>query len=143
VIDDLVIGMAGSGGDGIVSAGKSLISACAAIGHHAMMTKSFGSQIRGGESFCRVRLTTGPVLNPGGALGIAIALNGEDFFKFGAELPVDAVGLQGRQGFRPSTRQRAPGKDAAASFKREAPLHDIIVSWLSPPSRRGSNPPRP
>jgi hypothetical protein len=88
VIDDLVIGMAGSGGDGIVSAGESLISACAAIGYHAMMTKSFGSQIRGGESSCRVRLATGPVLNPGGALDVAVVLDWDDFLKFGAELPV-------------------------------------------------------
>ena len=89
MINDLVIGMAGSGGDGIVSAGESLISACAAVGYHAMMTKSFGSQIRGGESSCRVRLATGPVLNPGGALDVAVALNWEDFLKFGGELPVD------------------------------------------------------
>ncbi|MCE9582969.1 MAG: 2-oxoacid:acceptor oxidoreductase subunit alpha [Planctomycetes bacterium] len=85
---DLVIGMAGSGGDGIVSAGESLTSAVAMEGYHAMMTKSFGSQIRGGESSCRVRLSTEPVLNPGGTLDVAIALNWEDFLKFGGELPV-------------------------------------------------------
>lgn len=85
---DLVIGMAGSGGDGIVSAGESLIAAVATEGYHAMMTKSFGSQIRGGESSCRVRLSTEPVLNPGGTLDVAIALNWEDFLKFGGELPV-------------------------------------------------------
>jgi 2-oxoglutarate/2-oxoacid ferredoxin oxidoreductase subunit alpha len=85
---DLVIGMAGSGGDGIVSAGESLTAACAMEGYHAMMTKSFGSQIRGGESSCRVRLAIDPVLNPGGSLDVAVALNWEDFLKFGAELPV-------------------------------------------------------
>ena len=85
---DLVIGMAGSGGDGIVSAGESLISACAAEGYNALMTKSFGSQIRGGESSCRIRLAIDPVLNPGGTLDVAVALNWEDFLKFGAELPV-------------------------------------------------------
>ena len=89
MIRDLVIGMAGSGGDGIVSAGESLVSACASEGYHAMMTKSFGSQIRGGESSCRVRIATCPVLNPGGALDVAVALNWEDFLKFGAELPVN------------------------------------------------------
>ena len=87
-ITDLVIGMAGSGGDGIVSAGQSLISAAAREGYHALMTKSFGSQIRGGESSCRVRLSTHEVLNPGGNLDVAVALNWEDFLKFGAELPV-------------------------------------------------------
>ena len=82
------MGMAGSGGDGIVSAGESLISAAAYEGYHAMMTKSFGSQVRGGESSCRVRLSTKRVQNPGGTLDVAIALNWEDFLKFGAELPV-------------------------------------------------------
>ena len=85
---NLIIGMAGSGGDGIVSAGESLIAACATEGYHAIMTKSFGSQIRGGESSCRVRLAVDEVLNPGGALDVAVALNWEDFLKFGAELPV-------------------------------------------------------
>jgi 2-oxoglutarate ferredoxin oxidoreductase subunit alpha len=88
MLNDLILGMAGAGGDGIVSAGESLVAAAAAQGYHAMMTKSFGSQIRGGESSCRVRLSTGPVLNPGGALDVAVALNWEDFLKFGAELLV-------------------------------------------------------
>jgi len=88
MLDDLVFGMAGSGGDGIVSAGESLIAASAAAGYHAIMTKSFGSQIRGGESSCRVRVSTRPVGNPGGTLDVAIVLNWEDFLRFGAELPV-------------------------------------------------------
>ena len=85
---DLVIGMAGSGGDGIVSAGESLLTAAAMLGYHGVLTKSFGPQIRGGESSFRLRLCTEKVLNPGGALDIAVALNWEDFLKFGAELPV-------------------------------------------------------
>ena len=88
MVDNLVIGMAGSGGDGIVSAGESLLAAAAAEGFHGIMTKSFGSQIRGGESSCRVRLSTKAVLNPGGTLDVAVALNWEDFLRFGAELPV-------------------------------------------------------
>lgn len=35
-----------------------------------------------------MRLSTEPVLNPGGTLDVAIALNWEDFLKFGGELPV-------------------------------------------------------
>ena len=103
-VTDLVIGMAGSGGDGIVSAGESLISAAAHEGYHALMTKSFGSQIRGGESSCRVRLSTREVLNPGGDLDVAVALNWEDFLKFGAELPVGegtVVLYESETGFAP------------------------------------------
>lgn len=88
MLDDLILGMAGAGGDGVVSAGESLLNAASSEGYHALMTKSFGSQIRGGESSCRVRLSTKKVLNPGGALDVMVALNWEDFFKFGAELPL-------------------------------------------------------
>jgi 2-oxoglutarate ferredoxin oxidoreductase subunit alpha len=88
MLQDLIIGMAGSGGDGIVSAGDALISASAREGYYATLTKSFGSQIRGGESSCRLRVATTPVLNPGGNLNVAVVLNWEDFLRFGGELPV-------------------------------------------------------
>ena len=85
---DLVIGMAGSGGDGVVSAGEALTVAAAAAGYHVIMTKSFGSQIRGGESSCRVRVSSQPIFGCGGKLDVAVALNWADFLKFGGELPV-------------------------------------------------------
>jgi 2-oxoglutarate ferredoxin oxidoreductase subunit alpha len=85
---DLIVGMAGSGGDGIVSAGDSLMTALAIEGYFAMLTKSFGPQIRGGESSFRLRIATRPVLNPGGTLDLAVAMNWDDFLKFGAELPI-------------------------------------------------------
>src|SRR5215831_18016828 len=55
------------------------------------MTKSFGSQIRGGEASCRLRLANQPVLNPNGPLDVVVALNWDDFRRFGAELPVQAT----------------------------------------------------
>ena len=56
---DLVIGMAGAGGDGIVSAGESLIEA--GCGWLLPPPKSFGRD-RGGEPSCRPRRP--PRLNP-------------------------------------------------------------------------------
>jgi 2-oxoglutarate ferredoxin oxidoreductase subunit alpha len=88
--EDLIIGIAGSGGDGVISAGESLLTAAALEGYHGIMTKSFGSQIRGGEAMCRLRLSTQPVLNPNGPLNVAVALNWDDFRRFGWELPVEA-----------------------------------------------------
>ena len=70
VTPDLVIGMAGAGGDGVVSAGESLLAAAAVAGYHAVLTKSYGPQIRGGESSCRLRLSTEPVLSPGAPLDV-------------------------------------------------------------------------
>lgn len=80
--------MAGAGGDGVVSAGESLITAAAACGYHAILTKSFGPQIRGGESSFRLHVSTGPVHTSGGVLDVAVALNWDDFLRFGAELPI-------------------------------------------------------
>ena len=85
---DLTIGMAGAGGDGVVSAGEALIHAAALEGYHAILTKSFGPQIRGGESSFRLRLSNSQVHTPGGLLDVAVALNWDDFLRFGAELPV-------------------------------------------------------
>ena len=89
-MNDLIIGMAGSGGDGVVSAGESLIGAMALEGYFGVLTKSFGSQIRGGESSCRLRVATTPVLNPGGALDVAVILDWEDYLRFGSELTVSS-----------------------------------------------------
>ena len=89
MIEDLIIGIAGAGGDGVISAGESLLTAAALEGYHGMMTKSFGSQIRGGEACCRVRLATDSVLHCNGCLDVAVALNWNDFLRFGAELPIE------------------------------------------------------
>jgi 2-oxoglutarate ferredoxin oxidoreductase subunit alpha len=86
---DLVIGMAGAGGDGVIAAGEAIMTAAARGGYRAMMTKSYGPQIRGGESSFKLRLATEEIFNAGGTLDIAIALNWDDFLRFGAELPVD------------------------------------------------------
>jgi 2-oxoglutarate ferredoxin oxidoreductase subunit alpha len=88
-VKDLLIGIAGTGGDGVVSAGESLMGALAAEGYYGLMTKSFGSQVRGGEASCRIRIATTPVRSAGGTLDVAVALDWDDFLKFGAELPVD------------------------------------------------------
>lgn len=66
------------------------MSAAAQEGYYAILTKSFGSQIRGGESSCRLRIATTPVLNPAGDLTVAVALNWEDFLRFGGELATNA-----------------------------------------------------
>jgi 2-oxoglutarate/2-oxoacid ferredoxin oxidoreductase subunit alpha len=91
MIQSLVVGMAGAGGDGVIAAGDALIAAAAHDGYHAIMTKSFGPQIRGGESSFRLRLGPDRVYSTGGTLDVAIALNWTDFLRFGAELPVNGL----------------------------------------------------
>jgi 2-oxoglutarate ferredoxin oxidoreductase subunit alpha len=88
MVNDLVLGMVGAGGDGVISAGESLMHAASRAGYRAIMTKSFGSQIRGGESSIRIRLSTERLWNAGGELDILVVLDWEGFLRLGAELPV-------------------------------------------------------
>lgn len=85
-VDDIVIGIVGSGGDGVISAGELLVSAAAHDGLHATILKSFGPQIRGGESSCRVRISQEAVLSYGDELDVLVAFNWDDFERFRAEM---------------------------------------------------------
>ena len=84
--DDLIVGIAGAGGDGVVSVGELLIQVGAHEGLYGMLVKSFGPQIRGGESSVRVRLASRRVLAQGDDLDVLIAFNWADYGRFRAEL---------------------------------------------------------
>ncbi|HEX7481046.1 MAG TPA: 2-oxoacid:acceptor oxidoreductase subunit alpha [Polyangiales bacterium] len=145
---DIVIGMAGSGGDGIVSAGESLMTALAHEGYYALMTKSFGPQIRGGESSCRLRIATERVLNPGGMLDLAIALNWDDFLKFKGELQISndtvviwdsATGITADQlpvpGIKPAVAMAVPlteltRSSAGTDKAKNSLVLGLISGWL-------------
>ncbi|HVB38661.1 MAG TPA: 2-oxoacid:acceptor oxidoreductase subunit alpha [Vicinamibacterales bacterium] len=122
---DLVIGMAGSGGDGIVSAGEALIAAAAREGYHALMTKSYGPQIRGGESSCRVRIATERLNSPGGALDLAVALNWDYFLKFGAELTVSGSTVVVWDSASGVTADRLPLPGVTPAYALAVPLSEL------------------
>jgi 2-oxoglutarate ferredoxin oxidoreductase subunit alpha len=84
--EDLIVGIAGAGGDGVVSAGELLIQVAAREGLYGMLVKAFGPQIRGGESSVRVRLSADPVLSQGDDLDVLIAFNWADYGRFRTEL---------------------------------------------------------
>jgi 2-oxoglutarate ferredoxin oxidoreductase subunit alpha len=88
--DDLIVGIAGAGGDGVVSAGELLIQVAAREGLFGMLVKAFGPQIRGGESSVRVRLSSRPVMAQGDELDVLIAFNWADYGRFRTELVPDA-----------------------------------------------------
>jgi len=83
---DVVIAMAGSGGDGVVSAGEILVGAGASEGIHGFMLKSFGPQIRGGESSCRVRLSEQQVYSHGDRIQIFGVFSWDDYRQFRGEM---------------------------------------------------------
>ncbi len=87
--DDLIVGIAGAGGDGVVSAGELLIQVGAREGLYGMLVKAFGPQIRGGESSVLVRLSSQPVTAQGDDLDVLIAFNWADYGRFRTELVAD------------------------------------------------------
>lgn len=78
--------MAGSGGDGVVTAGELLVSAGAGDGIHGFMLKSFGPQIRGGESSCRVRLSEEQIFSHGDRIEVLGIFSWNDFKRFKSEM---------------------------------------------------------
>jgi 2-oxoglutarate ferredoxin oxidoreductase subunit alpha len=124
---NLIIGIAGAGGDGVISAGESLITAAALEGYHGIMTKSFGSQIRGGEASCRLRLATQPVLTPNGPLDVAVALNWEDFRRFGWELPVEPATIMIYDSNTGVAPDKLPLEGATPSVVFSVPITDMAT----------------
>lgn len=125
---ELIIGMAGSGGDGVVSAGESLINAVAMSGYHAIQTKSFGPQIRGGESSMRIRISVDELLSTGELLDVAIALNWDDYMKFGGELGVKKGAIILYDSNSNIAPEDIPLKDSEPSQVIAVPFEDIAVN---------------
>ncbi len=83
---DMIIGIVGAGGDGVLTIGEMLVRGAAALGLYAMQLKSFGAQIRGGESSCKVRISNQPVQSQGDRINLLVAYNWKDYKQFAAEL---------------------------------------------------------
>ncbi len=146
-MNDVTIGIAGAGGDGVVSIGESLMTAVALEGRRAIMTKSYGPQIRGGESSCRLRIASGELFSSGGTLDVAVALGWDDFLKFGAQLPVDgrtsvvydavsgvAPGAIPLAAVRPADVVAAPiaalAQEAGAPKAKSTVVTGMLAAWL-------------
>lgn len=84
--NDIVIGLAGSGGDGVVTAGEILVNAAASQGLYSIMLKSFGPQIRGGESSCRVRICENQFYSHGDRVQVLGVFSWKDYTHFREEM---------------------------------------------------------
>jgi 2-oxoglutarate ferredoxin oxidoreductase subunit alpha len=83
---DLVLGLVGSGGDGVITMGEMIAQAGAREGLHVIKVESYGPQIRGGESACTVRLSADRIQTEGDLLDVLVAFNWDDFRRFGTEM---------------------------------------------------------
>jgi len=87
--EDITVAIVGSGGEGIISAGEILIRATSHNGLYGMMIKSYGPQIRGGETLTQIRLKKSPVLSQGDVLDALVVLNWEHYFRLSEEIHLD------------------------------------------------------
>ncbi len=153
----LVIGIVGSGGDGVAAAGESLLRAFAQEGYFGILSKSSGAQIRGGESSCRLRVSVTPVLNPGDGLDLAVVHNWEDYLRLRTDFPVSGdtvVVYEQRTGLKPASIPLGDVQPMAAvavpieelAIKatglpeaKEGVVVGLLSGWLGLPLKRGQD----
>ncbi|MBI3370934.1 MAG: 2-oxoacid:acceptor oxidoreductase subunit alpha [Betaproteobacteria bacterium] len=76
-----------------MTAGNMLLEAAAIAGYYALMTRSSGPQIRGGEAAAMVRIATTPVENVEDHFHVLAAIDWQNINRFAAEIPLDASSL--------------------------------------------------
>jgi 2-oxoglutarate ferredoxin oxidoreductase subunit alpha len=82
------IAIAGSGGAGVMTAGNMLLEAAAHAGYYALMTRSSGPQIRGGEAAAMIRIAGRPIDCMDDHFHVLAAVDWENVHRFGAEIPL-------------------------------------------------------
>lgn len=85
--------IAGSGGAGVVTAGSLLLDAAAQAGWYALMSRSSGPQIRGGEAAAMLRFATEPIMSHDDNYHLLMAIDWENITRFAAEIPLAASSL--------------------------------------------------
>ena len=83
---EVALALVGSGGAGVMTTGELLLSTAAACGLYGMLTKSYGPQIRGGESACLLRLGSRRFDKQADQLDLLIALDWRNVDRFQEEL---------------------------------------------------------
>jgi len=87
------VALVGSGGAGVMTAGNMLLEAAAHAGFYAIMTRSSGPQIRGGEAAAMVRIARDPIECMADSFDVLAAVDWENVQRFGAEIPLTAGSL--------------------------------------------------
>lgn len=80
--------LAGSGGAGVMTAGNMLLEAAAHAGYYALMTRSSGPQIRGGEAAAMLRIACHPIECMDDHFHVLAAVDWENVQRFSAEIPL-------------------------------------------------------
>ncbi len=117
------ITLAGSGGAGVMTAGNMLLEAAAQAGYYALMTRSSGPQIRGGEAAAMIRIANYPIDNMEDQFHVLAAIDWQNVNRFAAEIPLAATSLivgDPDQGEPPAVFTASGARYAPVNFKKIA-----------------------
>ncbi len=99
---DVVVGIGGAAGDGVASAGNTLVLSLARQGLGSFVYNSYQSVIRGGHSWLRIRVSAEKPLHHGDHVDALIALNQDTLDRHLQELPPGGVALYNGGKIEPS-----------------------------------------
>lgn len=76
---DLIIRVAGEGGEGVISTGDFIAAACARAGLEVYTFKTFPAEVKGGYAMYQVRTSPDKIYNQGDTFDVVCAFNGEAY----------------------------------------------------------------
>jgi 2-oxoglutarate ferredoxin oxidoreductase subunit alpha len=112
------VALAGSGGAGVMTAGNMLLEAAARSGYYALMTRSSGPQIRGGEAAAMIRIARDPIECMDDRFDVLVAVDWDNVHRFRAEIALTADSL-----VIGDPDQGEPHEAFTGSGARYAPVH--------------------
>ena len=99
---EVIVGIGGAAGDGVASAGNTLVLTLARLGIAAYNYNAYQSVIRGGHSWLRVRCSAKKPLNHGDQVDVLIALNQDTLDRHLQELQAGGIALFNGAKLQPS-----------------------------------------
>lgn len=118
---------AGSGGQGVITAGEIALSAAVRAGKNGVFTKNYGPEARGGEAYSDVTVSDGEIHYPqSDQLDVLVALNQETFDKFRKDVAPDGCILVN------ATAVRETYNDARVVA---SPIGELLAREVRPPKR--------
>lgn len=122
--EDLIIRIAGEGGQGVVTAGELLVRAVAQTGLHILTESTFTLEIKGGDVMFQLRTSTVPIPSQGDRLDILVALSDRGYRTNKDKLSPGCVLVYDPDDTRPE------GLDGVILYP--IPMSDISQSFGSP-----------
>jgi 2-oxoglutarate/2-oxoacid ferredoxin oxidoreductase subunit beta len=121
------IRFAGSGGQGVITAGEITLSAALEAGKNGIFTKNYGPEARGGEAYSDVTVSAGEIHFPQPEqLDVLVALNQETYDKFR-----NAVAPDGRILVNATAVKNTYGDARVIA----SPIGELLAREVRPPKR--------